>query len=104
MRLQGKKAIVTGGASGFGEGIVRAFVAAGAQVVIADLNSAAADRLATDLGEGVYVQHVDVSVDESVAAMVVASKQMLGGIDILGQQRRNWPCATGTRVITRRRI
>ncbi|MGI9262510.1 MAG: glucose 1-dehydrogenase [Woeseiaceae bacterium] len=83
MRLQGKRAIVTGGASGFGEGIVRAFVAAGAQVVIADLNSAAADGLATELGEGVYVQNVDVSVDESVAAMVVASKQMLGGIDIL---------------------
>jgi len=83
MRLQGKKAIVTGGASGFGEGIVRAFVAAGAQVVIADLNSAAADGLSTDLGAGVYVQEVDVSVDDSVAAMVAASNQMLGGIDIL---------------------
>jgi len=83
MRLKGKKAIVTGGASGFGEGIVRAFVAEGAQVVIADLNSDAAAGLAADLGERVYVQTVDVSVDGSVSTMIAASNDMLGGIDIL---------------------
>ena len=38
MRLQGKTAIVTGGASGFGAGIVRKFVAEGAKVMIADIN------------------------------------------------------------------
>ena len=42
MRLKDKVAIVTGGASGFGEGIVRRFAAEGAQVVIADLNAEAA--------------------------------------------------------------
>ena len=42
MRLKGKKAIVTGGASGFGEGIVRKFVSEGADVLIADLNIEAA--------------------------------------------------------------
>ncbi|MEL7047857.1 MAG: SDR family NAD(P)-dependent oxidoreductase, partial [Pseudomonadota bacterium] len=46
MRLSGKSAIVTGGASGFGEGIARKFVAEGAKVLIADLNLEGAERLA----------------------------------------------------------
>jgi len=83
MRLKGKRAVVTGGASGFGEGIVRAFVTAGAQVVIADLNSAGASQLARYLGEMVQAQAVDVSDGDSVAAMVAASSDALGGIDIL---------------------
>ena len=45
MRLQGKIAIVTGGASGFGEGIVRRFAKEGARVAIADLNEDAAQKL-----------------------------------------------------------
>ncbi len=83
MRLEGRKAIVTGGASGFGAGIVRAFVAEGASVVIADLNSGGADGLAAELGERAFAQTVDVSADDSVAAMVDASKALLGGIDVL---------------------
>ena len=46
MRLEGKTAIVTGGASGFGEGIVRKFLAEGAEVMIADLNGEKAAALA----------------------------------------------------------
>lgn len=83
MRLKGKKAVVTGGASGFGEGIVRAFIAEGAQVVIADKNRDGAARLAKDLGGEAHVQEVDVSDGDSVAAMVAASSDALGGIDIL---------------------
>lgn len=83
MRLKGKRAVVTGGASGFGEGIVRAFVTEGAQVVIADLNSDGASQLARELGDNVHVQAVDVSDGDSVAAMVAASSDALGGIDIL---------------------
>ena len=83
MRLKGKKAIVTGGASGFGAGIVRAFIAEGASVVIADLNSDGAAALAAELGERAYAQTVDVSADDSVATMVDASNELLGGIDIL---------------------
>lgn len=74
---------MTGGASGFGEGIVRSFVAEGAQVVIADLNSDGAARIAGDLGDMVHVQEVDVSDGDSVSAMVAASRDVLGGIDIL---------------------
>ncbi len=83
MRLKGKRAVVTGGASGFGEGIVRALVTEGAQVVIADLNSDGASQLARELGDNVHVQAVDVSDGDSVAAMVAASSDALGGIDIL---------------------
>lgn len=48
--LEGRRAIVTGGASGIGEACARAFAAAGAHVVIADLNAEAASRLADELG------------------------------------------------------
>ena len=50
MRLSGKTAIVTGGASGFGAGIVRKFLTEGAQVMIADLNGDAAEVMAGELG------------------------------------------------------
>ena len=54
MRLEGKTAIVTGGGSGFGAGIARNFIAQGAQVVIADINSAAAESLSDELGEAAF--------------------------------------------------
>jgi 3-oxoacyl-[acyl-carrier protein] reductase len=81
MRLANKTAIVTGGASGFGEGIARKFAAEGARVVIADLNEKAAAMLASTLG-GVAIG-ADVSSDASVAAMVSAARNALGRIDIL---------------------
>lgn len=62
---------------------MRTFVAEGASVVIADLNSEGASELAAELGERAYAQTVDVSADDSVAAMVAASKKLLGGIDIV---------------------
>ncbi len=51
MRLQGKIAVVTGGGSGFGEGIVRKFVAEGARVVVMDRDAANAARVAESLGD-----------------------------------------------------
>ncbi|MEO1308754.1 MAG: SDR family oxidoreductase [Pseudomonadota bacterium] len=81
MRLSGKKAIVTGGASGFGEGIVRKFVAEGAQVLIADLNLEGAERLAAELGAKAVI--TNVAEDQSVQAMVESAKTEIGGIDIL---------------------
>ncbi len=50
MQLEGKVAIVTGGAGGFGEGIARAYVAEGARVVIADLERSKGEALARQLG------------------------------------------------------
>ena len=80
-RLSGKAAIVTGGASGFGAGIVRKFAAEGARVMIADINGDAASALAKELGA--TAQQVDVSKDGSVAAMVEAAYAAFGRLDIL---------------------
>lgn len=81
MRLDGKTAIVTGGASGFGAGIVRKFTAEGAKVMVADLNMDLARDVAAEVG-GIACQ-VDVSKDADVAAMVKTAEVQLGGIDIL---------------------
>jgi len=81
MSLQGKVAVVTGGASGFGEGIARRFAADGAHVVIADLNKDAAEKLANDIG-GLAVR-TDVSRGDDVKALARAAIDRFGGIDIL---------------------
>lgn len=83
MRLEGKSAIVTGGASGFGAGIVRRFVLEGAKVVIADINEAAAKDLADELGDSATGLKVDVSSADDVSLMVKEVNRVAGGIDIL---------------------
>ena len=80
-RLDGKTAIVTGGASGFGAGIVRKFLTEGARVMIADINGDGAAALAKELGA--QSQQVDVSKDASVAALVDAAYAAFGKLDIL---------------------
>jgi 3-oxoacyl-[acyl-carrier protein] reductase len=80
-RLTGKTAIVTGGASGFGAGIVRKFVAEGARVMIADINGDAAEALAKELGA--IAQQVDVSQDASVNDMAGTAIARFGRLDIL---------------------
>lgn len=83
MRLKGKKAIVTGGASGFGEGIVRKFVSEGADVLIADLNIEAAQKLSDELGTAVQSSETNVAKNDSVLKMVALASAELGGVDIL---------------------
>lgn len=83
MRLEGKTAIVTGGASGFGAGIVRKFVAEGAQVMIADINTAMAEELRQEMGVHAIVSTVNVADGASVAAMTAQAVDAWGHIDIL---------------------
>jgi len=83
MRLAGKTAIVTGGASGFGAGIVRAFAAEGARVMIADLNGDGATALAEELGEAALAHQVDVADGAAVDAMAEAALAAFGQVDIL---------------------
>ena len=83
MRLEHKTAIVTGGASGFGAGIVRKFVAEGARVLIADINAEAAAALARELGVSAMAFGVDVSKRDSVEAMAAFALQAFGQLDIL---------------------
>ena len=81
MRLSGKTAIVTGGASGFGAGIARKFVAEGSQVMIADMNIELAQELAAEIG----AQAVETNVADgaSVKAMTDATLSAFGQVDIL---------------------
>lgn len=83
MRLENKTAIVTGGSSGFGAGIVRKFHAEGAKVLIADLNVEMGQALADELGEGVAVIGTNVADGAEVQAMTDRAMDLWGQIDIL---------------------
>ena len=83
MKLNDKVAIVTGGARGIGEAIVRAYVAEGAQVVIGDVETEKAQALATELGGKALALRLDVRDAASIDALVAATVSKLGGIDIL---------------------
>ena len=82
-RLQGKVAIVTGAASGFGEGIARKFINEGAQVLIADRDFAKALDVAAALGPAARALKVDVADKADVRLMIDAAEQHFGRLDIL---------------------
>ena len=83
MRLTGKIAIVTGAASGFGEGIARKFVAEGARVVVADRDGEGAMRVADSLGLDAAGVRADVTKTADVEAMVRTAIERFDGLDIL---------------------
>lgn len=83
MRLNGKTAIVTGGASGFGAGIVRKFIDEGARVMIADINGDAASTVAREMGNQTMPQTVDVADGDSMQDMADAAMAAFGHVDIL---------------------
>jgi 3-oxoacyl-[acyl-carrier protein] reductase len=83
VRLSGKTAIVTGGASGIGAGIVRRFVAEGARVAIADVDAEAGRTLAAELGRCAIAVATDVTSAPAVASLAATAARDLGPIDIL---------------------
>jgi 3-oxoacyl-[acyl-carrier protein] reductase len=83
MRLKDKVAIVTGGGSGFGAGIVRKFVAEGARVIVADLNLQAALDVAAAAGPAARALRVDVALATDVRTMIEAATLHFGRLDIL---------------------
>lgn len=82
MRLKDKVAIVTGAASGFGEGIARTFAEEGASVIVADIDEAAGQSVADSLSGSRFVA-CDVTQSEDVAKTVAAAETLFGGVDIL---------------------
>ncbi len=82
-RLAGKTAIITGGASGFGEGMAKRFAEEGANVVVADLNHKGAETVANAIGKSAIAVQADVSRKEDVDAMVAAAMDTFGRVDIM---------------------
>ncbi len=84
--LEGKVAVVTGGASGIGAAAGRLFARHGANVVLVDLNEAAAAKVAEEcasLGVSAFGMKMDVTDEASVEAAMTAAVQRFGRIDIV---------------------
>ncbi|QOL81733.1 SDR family oxidoreductase [Pseudooceanicola spongiae] len=81
MRLQGKTAIVTGAAQGFGEGIARRFAEEGAHVMVADLKGELAHNVASEIGG--LGHGIDITDPDSLLTMFDRAEAELGPIDIL---------------------
>jgi NAD(P)-dependent dehydrogenase (short-subunit alcohol dehydrogenase family) len=81
--LEGKVAVVTGGAAGLGRAIVERFVAAGARVVIADIDAVAGADLAAQLGDRAMSVATDVADDVAVQAAIDAAVERFGGLHVM---------------------
>jgi len=82
-RLDGRVAVVTGGARGLGESYVRALHAEGARVVVADLLEAEGSALAAELGDRARFEPLDVTDEEAWARVVAATLGAWGALDVL---------------------
>ncbi len=82
-RLDGKVAVVTGGASGIGEATVRLFRQEGAKVVISDVQEELGEALVKELGGNAAFHRADVSKEVEVAALIERAVKEFGGLDIL---------------------
>jgi NAD(P)-dependent dehydrogenase (short-subunit alcohol dehydrogenase family) len=81
-RFGGKVAVVTAGASGIGESVVRGLVAQGARVVIGDIDIARASALQRELGDGVVAARCDVTEEDGVARLVEQAVDRFGRLDL----------------------
>jgi 3-hydroxyacyl-CoA dehydrogenase/3-hydroxy-2-methylbutyryl-CoA dehydrogenase len=82
MEISGKVAVVTGGASGLGEATVRRYAEHGAKVAIFDMNDARGNEIATELGDAVIYQNVNVTDEDTVIAAIAATVEAFGAIHI----------------------
>jgi NAD(P)-dependent dehydrogenase (short-subunit alcohol dehydrogenase family) len=82
-RLQGKVAVVTGGASGIGRATVELFVEEGAHVILADVQDAAGGEIERRFQGRVAYRHCDVTSEADIAAAIQAAVDTYGGLDIL---------------------
>ncbi len=81
--LEGKVALITGGASGIGEGTVRHFIAEGARVVIADMQQERGEKLAAELGANALFTAVDVTREDQVKAAIAGAVTRWGRLDCI---------------------
>lgn len=81
--LGGKVAVVTGGASGLGEGLARRFAAEGAKVLIGDVDSDNGAALATDIGGNAHFVEADVAELDQVSGLVSTAVERFGGLHVM---------------------
>jgi NAD(P)-dependent dehydrogenase (short-subunit alcohol dehydrogenase family) len=98
-RLDGKRAVITGAASGIGEGTARLFVAEGALVVLADIDSERGRRIAAELGERCRFVDCDVSREGDIDQAVETAVGTFGGLDCLYNNAGNPGSAGGIEEI-----
>ena len=80
MRLEGLPALITGGGSGLGAATARHLVAQGARVALVDLDAAAAEALAAELGEDAVAFGADVTAESELAAAVAGTVEAFGAL------------------------
>jgi NAD(P)-dependent dehydrogenase (short-subunit alcohol dehydrogenase family) len=83
MRLQGKTAVITGGARGIGAAIAEGYSREGARVCVADINLAAAEETAARISNGAFAFQLDVTRLDQIKACVTEAEKRFGGIDVL---------------------
>ncbi len=87
LNLEGKTAIVTGGASGIGKACCEGLAEVGAKVVVADMDKTGAEKAAASLRERIGGNHISMATDvtskDSVDAMIAETIDAFGKIDIL---------------------
>jgi NAD(P)-dependent dehydrogenase (short-subunit alcohol dehydrogenase family) len=81
--LDGRTAVVTGGATLIGAAVVRGLQAAGARVAAADIDEAGGRKLAAELGDDVFLRTTDIRDDAQIQLLVDETAERFGGIDIL---------------------
>lgn len=82
MKIAGKVAVVTGGASGIGHAVARTFIDKGGRVAIFDLNEATGENAAKELGAAAIFAQVDVAEESSVAAAIAKTMAAFGAIHV----------------------
>jgi len=95
MRLKGKRALVTGAASGFGRAIAETYVREGAKVAVVDINGDAAEAVASRIGDHAIPVTCDVAKGDQVRAAVEQTIKAFGGLEIVvnnaGVSHKNRP-------------
>ncbi|WP_062264042.1 SDR family NAD(P)-dependent oxidoreductase [Endozoicomonas arenosclerae] len=83
MQVKGLTAVVTGGATGLGKATVKAFLEAGANVAILDVNDEAGHKLAQHYGQKAIFQHADVTDEKSIDAALDTAQKIFGCVNVV---------------------